>query len=106
MSTPTTTKGLLAWLKDACYPQSLDPEYSGSCPCFHAELVLDGHPVSVHGRCWRVSELSEVQDLYVWGDLPLIDLHVIGEAIRPRLDEQQWYCPYRVLLRPFDWSLG
>jgi hypothetical protein len=88
---------LLAQIAEMDSPQHLDESYVGSCPCFLADLDIDGQRLHIDGRCWRVSEHE--QDLYVWGELPAEDLERVGAAVKAKLDAQHWYNPYTVTLR-------
>lgn len=72
----------------------LDHDFDGACPCFEAELEVDGHKVKIVGRCWRVSEND--QDLIVETDHPAA--RQIAEAIKRPLDAQEWYSQYTVVL--------
>ncbi len=77
------------------YPQKLDKQYEGSCPCFWYDGKIDGKKISIHGRCWRVSE--NAQDLHISGELPKKDLKEIAEIIKSKLDAQEWYNPYTII---------
>ena len=96
--------GLLEAIAPLDYPQTLDADYFGSCPCFDVRYVIDGQLLSIWGRCWRVSEDDEEQDLYVWGDFPTVDLGRVAEALKAKLDAQEWYSPYRIILHELDWN--
>lgn len=91
-----TLAELLADIQSRECPQTLDPDYIGSCPCFVASVKVDGHKVWLEGRCWRVSQYTNPQDLIVAGDLPDEQLRQIGEALKTQLDQQEWYAPYEV----------
>jgi hypothetical protein len=81
-------------IESVYYPQQLDPEWDGCCPCFNIEKVINGKSLHIQGKCWRVSMNFGEQDLYVWGNLPQRELECIAEAFKKRLDEQQWYNEY------------
>lgn len=91
---------VIAAIRAEYYPQCLwGEDWDSGCPCFDAEIEVDGHTVTVWGRCWRVSEHYGEQDLYV--DSESMDegaLRRIGEAYREQLDAQAWYSPYRLLI--------
>ena len=84
-------------IKQMDYPQSLDKDYDGACPCFSVTKTIEGKRVHILGRCWRVSE--NMQDLYVWGNLPERDLRRVGRELKKQLDKQEWYNKYTVMLR-------
>lgn len=76
-----------------------DYRYVGGCPCFTGTKEVAGEEFWVSGRCWRLSEQIEdgYQDLRVGGGLLPKDTIVIAEAIRRKLDEQEWYNPYAII---------
>lgn len=85
----------LVWhISEMYYPQGLDEDYDGSCPCFRAHFTIGGQEIHVAGYCWRVSRDPERQDLYVWGDAPMGVKRVIARALKKQLDAQEWYAPY------------
>lgn len=93
-----TEQELLARI-NAMEPQALDPEYTGSCPCFRATVAIDGHALRIRGACWRVSKSDgEYQDLELESDsgLQLAVMRRIGAALKRQLDAQEWYMPYQV----------
>lgn len=74
-----------------------DWEYDGGCPCFLGrKYVADGW-VEVYGKCWRVSD--NAQDLIVSGSLSESDLVPLGNAIKEKLDAQEWYSEYTIECR-------
>jgi hypothetical protein len=78
-----------------------DKDFDGGCPCFGGKHTESGKTVSVHGRCWRVSDNINrgYQDLYVWGSHP--DLKEIAEETQRALDETEWYNPYTIIYEEF-----
>jgi hypothetical protein len=92
-----TVDEMLRLINDTYAPQQLDPEYDGSCPCFSVQRTINGKALNIVGRCWRVSETYGMQDLYVWGELDQEDLERIALALKEKLDEQEWYQPYRII---------
>lgn len=80
------------------YPQQLDPDYDGSCPCFAVNLEVVGHIVVIEGSCWRVSMSCDKQDLRLNSSLPRDELLRVGAALKQKLDAQEWYSPYRIIL--------
>lgn len=78
------------------YPQKLDPEWDGSCPCFAVDIQIGDKSVAVHGRCWRSSRCSDWQDLYLGGDLPDRSIRQVGKSFKRALGAQRWYNPYHV----------
>lgn len=83
-----------------------DRKFDGSCPCFWGSKLIDGHRLYVHGTCWRVAKVGN-QDLYVWGNFVKNDIRRVGEAIKRKLDRQEWYHEYTLIThkegtRPFN----
>lgn len=74
-----------------------DLDDDGSCPCFEADIKIDGEKVKIWGRCWRVSK--NAQDLIITTTLPTEKAQLIGEAIKKKLDKQEWYNPYTVIIK-------
>jgi hypothetical protein len=89
---------LIATVQKMHYPQSLDPGYDGSCPCFVLVADVDDGAVVIEGSCWRVGDSSEFQDLRVGGSLSKEELLRIGEAFKKQLDKQAWVNPYRIIM--------
>jgi hypothetical protein len=75
------------------YPQSINPDYDGCCPCSSWEEIIDGKVFGFATRCWRVSEYD--QDLYVWGDVENIEQLAI--ILKRKMDEQEWYNEYTII---------
>lgn len=73
-----------------------DRKYDGACPCFWGSKLVSGHRLMVHGTCWRVAKVGN-QDLYVWGKFPQSDIKRVGEAIKRKLDDQEWYHQYTLI---------
>lgn len=92
-----TVDDLVSQIKSMPYPQRLDPDYDGSCPCFGVNLTIGCAELFIHGKCWRVSATHGLQDLHIVGDLDSHELEVIGEALKKQLDGQNWYNSYRVV---------
>lgn len=83
-------------IKGMSHPQELDKEWGGSCPCFYYEGKLMGKNLIIQGRCWRVSQYGQ-QDLHIDGDLSRRELRLIGNAIKEKLDAQEWYGSYVII---------
>jgi hypothetical protein len=100
-----TIDGLIDAIAPLDRPQELDPDYFGHCPCFEAQYVINGKLLTINGRCWRVSSGPQgQQDLHVWGDFPTADLERLGLALKAKLDAQEWYGPYTVILEAPEWA--
>ena len=82
-------------IENEYYPQKLDKDYDGNCPCSHFEGKIEGKKFGFHTRCWRVS--NNAQDLYIWGELGKKDLYKIGKALKRQLDKQKWYNSYTII---------
>ena len=80
------------------YPQELDRDWDGSCPCFVAFVYIGNEALCIEGRCWRVSS-SVQQEMHLDAYLPQNELSKIGVALKKKLDAQQWYNTYRVVYR-------
>jgi hypothetical protein len=79
------------------YPQSLDNEYDGGCPCSKWKGIIDGKEFGFKTRCWRVSD--NLQDLYIWGDHP--EIQELAKALKKQLDNQEWYNPYTIIYHKY-----
>ena len=79
-----------------------EEEFWGSCPCACGSIDVDGFPVSVWCRCWRVSEND--QDLHIYTEHP--KKNRIAYLLKKNLDAQEWYNPYTVIWdkTPQSWS--
>ena len=100
-----TVDDLIARIEGGHYPQVLDEDYSGSCPCFSVNLILEEGDIFLVGRCWRISTGPQgQQDLHVWGDdLSQAALTTIAVALKRKLDAQEWYGPYTISLEAPRW---
>jgi hypothetical protein len=103
-----TVDELIAKIEDMDFPQHLDPDYIGSCPCFNVKLFVEGSPINIEGNCWRVSSGPQgQQDLHIWGPEHRVhDLARISALLKHKLDAQDWYGPYTIILDPPDWTLS
>lgn len=89
-------RAFLNYLENHHYPQSLNHDYDGSCPCCVWEGKIDGKTFGFSSSCWRVSlDESDTQELRVWGDVENIEELAI--ALKKSLDNQNWYNPYRIV---------
>ena len=80
------------------YPQRLDKNWDGSCPCCIFIGDIDGKEIGFSTDCWRASNTNDYQDLYVWGDLEIDELKEIANILKESLDNQKWYMKYKVYL--------
>lgn len=95
-----TFKNKLEAIEDYGVQALIDSDFMGSCPCFSGTVKVDTFTLAVWGRCWRVSEHG--QDLYVGSDLPKKELREIAKMIKVRLDRQEWYGKYKLMIEPLE----
>lgn len=98
MKTWPNIDALLSDVQNMSFPQHLDLDYDGSCPCFALIAGIGEDMLVVEGSCWRVGDSSEYQDLRVGGTLSREELLRVAEVFKSVLDKQAWYNPYRILL--------
>lgn len=100
-----TVDELLDKIEHLDQPQELDDTYDGGCPCFNVTVNIEGKLLRVMGRCWRVSGGPQgQQDLHIWGpDLPVHDVGRVAGLLKLKLDQQEWYGPYTIILDAPDW---
>ncbi|GEM_PF-3282544 len=83
-----------------------DKDYDGGCPCFWSRRKVDGRMIEIHGHCWRTtgdgirgSCNCAYNGLHVTGKLPRKDLMKIARAFKKKLDKQEWYSPYDLVVK-------
>jgi hypothetical protein len=73
-----------------------------SCPCFFGRKNIGKEHINVVGLCWRVSESTDAQDLYIWGTVSQNILEIVGNEVKRALDAQKWYSPYKLIFEDYD----
>jgi hypothetical protein len=97
-------------LENTHYVQKIwEKDWDGGCPCSAGEIMIGDHPYHIETNCWRVCEYDEVQDVRIYrtdkklDELNHEELQEIGEfgwALVKALNKQEWYNPYRFLIKP------
>jgi hypothetical protein len=92
---------LIDKIENMDYPQKLEKDWSGSCPCFWYSPMIEGVRVSIHGHCWRTTDNSLIggckcayNGFHIKGKLPRKDLLRLAKALKKQLDAQEWYSPW------------
>lgn len=93
-----TTQELIELVEKMDYPQQLDTDYEGSCPCFWYTPIVDGHKLQIHGHCWRTCNECLYNGIHVSGCLTEKDLRKIAKAFKKQLDKQEWYSKYEIVI--------
>lgn len=78
------------------FPQALSPVYDNCCPCSDVTAFINGAKFNFNTRCWRVSGEDDYQDLIIRSELSKEDTVKVAEALKEKLDEQEWYNPYKI----------
>lgn len=89
---------IIAQIQPLDYPQTLDPDWDGACPCFQLRFTTSQGTLNLEGSCWRVSKGHQHQDLHVSGDVPISWQNRVGHLVHRKLNKQEWYQPYRLII--------